>query len=228
MRCFADQLIYPACEPLFRSIQIRRYGDTSLPGSNSRRSLRFIVKSAWQASCSPGSLEIDLMSASLQKAHHANKCAGVDNGLFHRPILSCPREVSRAGTPMTDSQHRRGGGRRGGGGWQQGHGSREPRDELKTTGCHRRWSSLSPIPIFTTTTTSCSVRSRAASPARRQRSDPAPVRRRRVHGAMGRGRSPRLLLKRLGKKASRRRSLLRMSEMEVHCQQPAARRDRWK
>lgn len=88
------------------------------------------------------------------------------------------------------------------------------------------WSSRSPIPIFTTTT-SCSVRSRAASPARTTTVGPSARAEKKGSWRNGAATIPQtfFLLKRLGKKASRRWSLFRMSEMEVHCQQPAARRD---
>lgn len=203
VRCLADQLIYPACEPLFgpsgyagtATLYLVATADGRFVSLSSRHGQRRVHPDPWKS--------ISWLRVCKRRITQTNAPAST-MVCFIVPSSLPPKNFSRAGTPMTDSQHRRGwagGGRRRVA--ARARISRAKGEQLGDGLPLKMWWSRSPIPIFTTTTTSCSVRSRAASPARRQTVGPSARAEKKGSWRNGRRRSPRLFCSSLARRTGR-------------------------
>lgn len=136
VRCLADQLIYPACEPLFgpsgyagtATLYLVATADGRFVSLSSRHGQRRVHPDPWKS--------ISWLRVCKRRITQTNAPAST-MVCFIVPSSLPPKNFSRAGDANDRQPASSGvGGRRGGGGWQQGHGSREPRGNSLTTGCH--------------------------------------------------------------------------------------------
>lgn len=107
VRCLADQLIYPACEPLSgpsgyagtATLYLVATADGRFVSLSSRHGQRRVHPDPWKS--------ISWLRVCKRRITQTNAPAST-MVCFIVPSSLPPKNFSRAGTPMTDSQHRRG------------------------------------------------------------------------------------------------------------------------